>query len=138
VFPRLIEALPPNVGQGSAGHVDSHRGGPLPTAGARPFVSKALEKPFTHRVLILADPAENGALSRFFHYGRTYVIVLDPQMKGLDSLELLKQPGEQTTHETVEVLKAGVFAYLPTPCDLPRFEHIVALALSNAVNTGSA
>ena len=46
--------------------------------------------------------------------------------------------GEQTTHATVGVLKAGVFAYVPTPCDLPRFEHIVALALSNAVNTGSA
>ena len=126
-------------------------------------------------VLILADPAENAALSRFFeqfHHGRAYevvaaanraeavaamkrgrpdLIVFDPQMKELDSLELLKQlrvtdrtipviivTGEQTTHETVEVLKAGVFAYVPTPCDFLRFEHIVALALSDAFNAGSA
>ena len=40
--------------------------------------------------------------------------------------------GEQTTHEAVEVLNAGVFAYVPTPCDFPRFEHLVALALSSA------
>jgi len=126
-------------------------------------------------VLILADPAETGALSRFFEqfrHGRAYevlaaanrgeavsamkrgrpdLIVLDPQMKGLDGLQLLKQlrvtdqtipviivTGGQTTHEAVEVLKAGVFAYVPTPCDFPRFEHLVALALSDAVSTGSA
>ena len=118
------------------------------------------------RVLILAEQAESGALARFFgqfHHGRAYevlaaangaeavsvmnrgrpdLIVLDPQMKGLDGLQLLKQlrvndrtipviivTGEQTTHEAVEVLKAGVFAYVPTPCDFPRFEHLVALAL---------
>ena len=126
-------------------------------------------------VLILADRAESGPLSSFFgrfHHGRAYevlapanhgeavsamkrgrpdLIVLDPQMKGLDGLQLLKQlrvtdrtipviivTGEQTTHEAVEVLKAGVFAYIPTPCDFPRFEHLVALALSDAVNAGSA
>jgi DNA-binding NtrC family response regulator len=126
-------------------------------------------------VLILADRAESGALSGFFgqfHHGRAYellaaashgeavsvmtrgrpdLIVLDPQMKGLDGLQLLKQlrvtdrtipviivTGEQTTHEAVEVLRTGVFAYVPTPCDFPRFEHLVALALSDAVNAGSA
>jgi len=129
----------------------------------------------SQRVLILADPAENGGLSRFFeqfHHGRAYevlapanrgeavsamnrgrpdLIVLDPQMEGLDGLQLLKQlrvadrtipviivTGEQTTQEAVEVLKAGVFAYIPTPCDFLRFEHLVALALSDAVNAGSA
>jgi len=37
--------------------------------------------------------------------------------------------GTQKTQEAVEVLKAGVFAYVPKPCDFTRFEHLVALAL---------
>ena len=126
-------------------------------------------------MLILADRAESGTLSGFFgqfHHGRAYeilaatnrgeavsamtrgrpdLVVIDPQMKGLDGLQLLKQlrvndrtipviivTGAQTTHEAVEVLKAGVFAYVPTPCDFPRFEHLVALALTDALNAGSA
>ena len=63
-------------------------------------------------------------------------------MKELDGLQLLKQirvidqaipviivVGTQKTQEAVEVLKAGVFAYVPKPCDFTRFEHLVALAL---------
>ena len=120
----------------------------------------------SQRVLILADPADNGTLLRFFgqfkhghayevlaaanrgeavsamNRGRPDLIVLDPQMKELDGLQLLKQlrvidqatpviivAGTQKTQEAVEVLKVGVFAYVPTPCDFPRFEHLVALAL---------
>ena len=120
----------------------------------------------SRRVLILADPAENEALSSFFGLfkhghayevlaaanrgeavsamkrGRPDLIVLDPQMKELDGLQLLKQirvidqaipviivVGTQKTQEAVEVLKAGVFAYVPKPCDFTRFEHLVALAL---------
>jgi len=120
----------------------------------------------SQRVLILAERAESGALSKFFglfEHGRAYevfaaenrrevvsamkrgrpdLIVLDPQMKELDGLQLLKQirvidqaipviivVGTQKTQEAVEVLKAGVFAYVPKPCDFTRFEHLVALAL---------
>ena len=128
----------------------------------------------SQRVLILAERAESGALSRFFglfQHGRAYevlaaenrreavsamnggrpdLIVLDPQMKELDGLQLLKQirvidqaipviivTGTQQTQEAVEVLKVGVFAYVPKPCDFPRFEHLVALALpSGRPSTG--
>ena len=128
----------------------------------------------SRRVLILADPAENEALSRFFEQfkhghayevlaaanrgeavsamnrGRPDLIVLDPQMKELDGLQLLKQlrvidqatpviivAGTQKTQEAVEVLKVGVFAYVPKPCDFMRFEHLVALALpSGRPSTG--
>ena len=128
----------------------------------------------SQRVLILAERAESGALSRFFglfQHGRAYevlaaenrreavsamnggrpdLIVLDPQMKELDGLQLLKQirvidqaipviivAGTQQTQEAVEVLKVGVFAYVPKPCDFPRFEHLVALALpSGRPSTG--
>ena len=120
----------------------------------------------SQRVLILADPAENEALSRFFEQfkhghayevlaaanrgeavsamkrGRPDLIVLDPKMKELDGLQFLKQirmidqaipviivAGRQKTQEAVEVLKVGVFAYVPKPCDFTRFEHLVALAL---------
>jgi two-component system, NtrC family, response regulator HydG len=120
----------------------------------------------SQRVLILAERAESGALARFFglfEHGRAYevlaaanrretvsammrgrpdLIVLDPQMKELDGLQLLKQirvidqavpviivAGTQKTQEAVEVLKVGVFAYVPKPCDFMRFEHLIALAL---------
>jgi DNA-binding NtrC family response regulator len=120
----------------------------------------------SQRVLILADSAENEALSSFFGQfkhghayevlaaanrgeavsamkrGRPDLIVLDPQMKELDGLQFLKQirvidqaipviivAGRQKTQEAVEVLKVGVFAYVPKPCDFTRFEHLVALAL---------
>jgi len=82
--------------------------------------------------------------------GRPDLIVLDPQMKELDGLQLLKQlrvidqatpviivAGTQKTQEAVEVLKVGVFAYVPKPCDFMRFEHLVALALpSGRPSTG--
>ena len=120
----------------------------------------------SQRVLILADPAENEALSTFFgrfkhghayevlvaatrgeavsamKRGRPDLIVLDPQMKELDGPQLLKQiraidptvaviivAGTQKSQEAVELLKVGVFAYVPKPCDFTRFEHLVALAL---------
>jgi len=128
----------------------------------------------SQRVLILADPAENEALSRFFgrfkhghayevlaaanrdeavlamKLGRPDLIVLDPQMKELDGLQLLKRirvidqavpviivAGTQKTQEAVEVLKVGGFAYVPKPSDFTRFEHLVALALpSGSPSTG--
>ena len=120
----------------------------------------------SRRVFILADQAENEALSTFFgrfkhghayevlaaatrseavsalKRGRPDLIVLDPQMKELDGLQLLKQiraidpavaviivAGTQKSQEAVELLKVGVFAYVPKPCDFTRFEHLVALAL---------
>jgi DNA-binding NtrC family response regulator len=68
--------------------------------------------------------------------------IANPKMKELGGLQLLKQirvidqtvpviivAGAHKTQEAVEVLKVGVFAYIPKPCDFVRFEHLVALAL---------
>lgn len=83
--------------------------------------------------------------------GRFDLIVLDPQIKGLDGLQLLKLiraadqtlrvivvTGKQETREAAEVLKIGVFAYVPKPCDFTQLEHLAVLALSDVINPGSA
>jgi len=127
------------------------------------------------RILVLAERAEIDALSRCFErfkhggpyevlpashpaeaiptltQGRPDLIVLDPQMKGLDGLRLLKQirvidpsipvivvTGQQTSREAVEVLKAGVFAYVPKPCDGTALEHLIALAIPAVVDAAGA
>jgi len=129
----------------------------------------------SQRVLILDDRAGIGALSPFFerfHHGRHYevlvasnpaeaistlkqgrpdLIVLDPQMKGLDGLRLLEQirvidatipvivvTGKQASHDAAEVLKTGVFAYMPKPCDFAALEHLVALAPADTSHRPSA
>lgn len=123
------------------------------------------------RVLILDEQAEINAVSRFFgqfehgyayevlgasnaadavsalRRGRPDLVVLDPQLKGLDGLQLVKQirgaertipvivvTGTQKTRDAAELLRAEVFAYIPKPCDFTLFEHLVALALSEAPN----
>ncbi len=116
-------------------------------------------------VLILDDPSDQmdtlkGYFGRFEHgvrydlfaassgpeaaaamrHGRPDLILLDPQMKGLNGLALLKQvraldssipvivvTGKQATGAVVEVLNVGVFAYVPKPCDFQQLEHLVAL-----------
>ncbi len=123
----------------------------------------------SRRVLILDDPGQTEALSTFFarfQHGRAYdletastapelaaalrrgrpdLIVLDPQMKGLDGLQLLKQirtldrsipvivvTEGQEGRKAAEVLATGVFAYVPKPCEFVSFEHIVGLAPGGA------
>jgi CheY-like chemotaxis protein len=118
------------------------------------------------RVLVLDDQAEIAAVAKLFgklehHHaydvtnassgpeaawalskGRPDLIMLDPQMKGLDGLTFLTRlraldptipvivaTGNQKTGAAAEVLKTGVFAYMPKPCDFLQFEHLVALAL---------
>ncbi len=62
-------------------------------------------------------------------------------MEGLNGLALLKQvrtldptipviviTGKQPTKEAAEVVSAGVFAYVPKPCEFQQLEHLVALA----------
>lgn len=62
-------------------------------------------------------------------------------MKGLDGIRLLEQirvidatipviavTGKQASRDAAEVLKTGVFAYMPKPCDFTALDHLVALA----------
>ena len=81
--------------------------------------------------------------------GRFDLIVLDPQIQGLDGLQLLKLiraadqtlrvivvTGKQETREAAEVLEIGVFAYVLKPCDFTQLEHLVVLALLDVINPG--
>lgn len=81
---------------------------------------------------------------------RPDLILLDPQMTGLNGLALLKQmraldsslpmivvTGRQPTGAVVEVLNAGVFAYVPKPCDFQQLEHLVALVFAAVAKTAS-
>jgi CheY-like chemotaxis protein len=71
------------------------------------------------------------------------LVLLDMRMPRMDGLELLKKMHHDNIRVPVlmvtanedaeaagEALSAGVFAYVPKPFDLPRLEHLVALALS--------
>jgi DNA-binding NtrC family response regulator len=120
------------------------------------------------RVLILDDPSPHmDAIRTYFErfeHGQRYtlhtgstgaeaaaalrqarpdLILLDPQMTGLNGLALLKQvraldssipmivvTGKQPTGAVVEVLNAAVFAYVPKPCDFQQLEHLVALVFA--------
>jgi DNA-binding response OmpR family regulator len=90
-----------------------------------------------YRVYTASNAAEAAAALK---HGRPDLILLDPQMKGLNGLALLKQvraldssipvivvTGKQATGAVVEVLNVGVFAYVPKPCDFQQLEHLVAL-----------
>jgi DNA-binding NtrC family response regulator len=127
------------------------------------------------RVLILGDRGQIEAVSRHFGQfehdhaydvvsasngteaasalsrGRPDLLVLEPQMKGLDGLMFLKRmravdpaipvivmTGAQEGRAAAEALSAGVFACIPKPCDFAPFEHLVGLALSGRLHTGSA
>ncbi len=118
----------------------------------------------SRRVLILDDPGDAELLAAFFakfEHGRAYevetastgpdvatafrtgrpdLVVLDPQMKGIDGFRFLKQvrtfdrsipvivvTGRQDARAAAEVLATGVFAYVPKPCEYVSFEHIVGL-----------
>lgn len=95
--------------------------------------------------------ATNGAeTARALRSGRPDLIVLDPQMTGLDGLALLKQV--RTLDSTIpvivvtgkekgvgaEALRLGVFAYVPKPCEYLQFEHLVGLVLSDGFKAAGA
>ena len=144
-FRRIIEALPANVVRGSAGHVDPHRRGTV-TDGRRAPVRQSAPEGILRCVASAFSFSTSGptlcALSTFFEgfeHGRPYqvqaasnpaeamptlkqgrpdLIVLDPQMKGFDGLQLLQQirvidpiipvivvTGRQASHEAAELLK---------------------------------
>lgn len=53
------------------------------------------------------------------------------QVRTLDStIPLIVITGKQPTKAAAEVLTAGVFAYVPKPCDFQQLEHLVALVFS--------
>lgn len=92
--------------------------------------------------------ATNGAeAAQALRGGRPDLILIDPQMKGVDGLALLKQvraldrsipvivvTSKQAKTIAAEVLQMGVFAYVPKPCDYLQIEHLVALVFSGAFN----
>ena len=128
------------------------------------------------RVLLVDDQLDQvEAIKRYFRrfqHGREYKIetassgpeiaaamrrgppdlmLLDPQLKNVNGLALLKQlreldaslpvivvTGTQPTRAVEEVLKAGVFAYVPKPCGYEQLEHLVALVLSQLFTPASA
>jgi DNA-binding NtrC family response regulator len=71
------------------------------------------------------------------------LVVLDlhmPRMNGLEVLHDMRRLGVRTpvlvltgsggTASAADALGNGIFAYVPKPFDLPRLNHLVALALS--------
>ena len=72
-------------------------------------------------------------------------------MQGLNGLAFLRQvraldrtipvivvTGQQATGAIVEVLRTGVFSYVPKPCEYPHMEHLVALVFSEQFNAAGA
>ncbi len=79
------------------------------------------------------------------------LMLLDPQLKNVNGIALLKQlreldaslpvivvTGTQPTRAAEEVLKAGVFAYVPKPCGYEQLEHLVALVFLRLFTPASA
>jgi len=127
------------------------------------------------RVLVLGDLPLIGDVSKHFggfEHGHSYdvvtasngvqaasalsrglpdLLVLEPQMKGLDGLAFLKRvraldpsipviavTGTQESRTAAEAMQAGVFACIPKPCDFVSLEHLVGLALSGRVQVGKS
>jgi DNA-binding NtrC family response regulator len=83
--------------------------------------------------------------------GRPDLLVLEPQMKGLDGLAFLKRvraidprmpviavTGAEESRTAAEAMQAGVFACIPKPCDFVSLEHLVGLALSGRLQVSRA
>lgn len=106
---------------------------------------------FEHAQRYKLHTASNGGeASAALRHGRPDLILLDPQMKGLHGLALLQQvraldssipvivvTGRQATGTVVAALNAGVFAYVPKPCDFQQLEHLVALVFAAPSKTAS-
>jgi CheY-like chemotaxis protein len=110
-------------------------------------------KKFEHGNVYAIATASNGAeAAQALRGGRPDLILIDPQMKGVDGLALLKQvraldrsipvivvTNRQAKTVAAEVLQLGAFAYVPKPCDYLQLEHLVGLVFSGAFNAaGSA
>ena len=108
---------------------------------------------FQHPHAYDVDRAANGAeAATALRHGRPDLILIDPQMTGLDGLALLKQvraldgtipvivvTSKQCNDVAAQVLNLGVFACVPKPCEYLQLEHLVALVFSESFRAaGSA
>jgi two-component system response regulator HydG len=105
---------------------------------------------FSHGHTYDVVTASNGAqAASALSQGRPDLLVLEPQMKGLDGLAFLKRvrtvdpsipviavTGTQESRTATEAMQAGVFACIPKPCDFVSLEHLVGLALSGRLQVG--
>ena len=96
--------------------------------------------------------ASNGAeAAQALRGGRPDLLLIDPQMKGVDGLALLRHvrtldrsipvivvTNKQAKAVAAEVLQMGVFAYVPKPCEYLQLEHLVALVFSGAFNAAAS
>ena len=109
-------------------------------------------KKFEHGNVYAIAMASNGAeAAQPLGSGRPDLLLIDPQMKGVDGLALLRQvraldrsipvivvTSKQAKAMAAEVLQMGVFAYVPKPCEYLQLEHLVALVFSEAFNAAAS
>lgn len=109
-------------------------------------------KKFEHGNVYAIAMASNGAeAAQALRSGRPDLLLIDPQMKGVDGLALLRQvraldrsipvivvTSKQAKAMAAEVLQMGVFAYVPKPCEYLQLEHLVALVFSEAFNAAAS
>jgi two-component system, NtrC family, response regulator HydG len=96
--------------------------------------------------------ASNGPeIAAALRQGPPDLLLLDPQLTSVSGITLLQQvrrfdaslpvivvTGPQPGRAADEVLKAGVFAYVPNPCGYEQLEHLVALVFSPLFKTAAA
>jgi len=98
------------------------------------------QRDHTFQIVVAADGAAAlAALER----GEFDLVLLDMYLPGMNGLELLAHmrrldmrtpvlmlTANNDAQVAADALAGGIFAYIPKPLDLRRFEHLVSLAVS--------